>query len=30
MLFELAHMNEYKVGMKLYAQGYEPIIISLE
>ena len=30
MLFELAHMNEYKVGMKLYAQGYEPIILSLE
>jgi hypothetical protein len=30
MLFELAHMNGYKVGMKFHAQGYKPIIISLE
>lgn len=30
MLFELARNNGYKVGMKFYAQGYKPIIISLE
>lgn len=30
MLLELARNNGYKVGMKFHAQGYKPIIISLE
>ena len=30
MLLELARNNGYKVGVKFHAQGYKPIIISLE
>lgn len=30
MLLELARNNGYKVGVKFYANGYKPIIISLE